>query len=167
MLDRQPVYPRLIRLPRWAAHRKIALAIVGAVLAGTWIAGRFYEVGPLTPDRWTDGVTQISARRFIPGQVGPREMRGPRHCDLGGSTFIRFGAGTYVRGGLDPSIAVEGTYEPDARLPRNAAPTPWHRGKRHLWLDPADQMPDGGHRSIYIVTDGRAERWPRTYWGCM
>ena len=93
------------------------------------------------------------------------EIVGPGHCGWDSTIWLRLDGSLFIR---DPRGVLRaetaGRYEPRASLPKTARSTGYHDAGRTIWRVPTD--PD----SIYMVTAGGVERWPRAvdpFMGCM
>jgi hypothetical protein len=51
---------------------------------------------------------------------------------------------------------VTGTFDPDASVPGDGTYSGYHRGAWELWISESQVA-----RYVFLVSDGRAERWPR------
>jgi hypothetical protein len=88
-----------------------------------------------------------------------RSRQGPEHCDWQAITFLLVGPGDarsdwYVRDTAGELAQwLNGRFEADAAVPKDATDTGWQRDGRRLWLA-AD--------AAYLVDgNGSAERWPK------
>lgn len=93
------------------------------------------------------------------------EIVGPEHCGWESTIWLRLDGALFIR---DPRGVLRadtvGAYEAHATLPRTARSTGYHDAGRIIWRVPTDAD------SIYVVSTGGVERWPRAtdpMMGCM
>jgi hypothetical protein len=88
------------------------------------------------------------------------EGSGPEHCGLQDTTLLYLNGIGYVRDVNGELVQwTHLSYEAGATLPPGAKFTGWHDGQREVWTDP--RADDAGPLSVYIVSPGGIERWPR------
>ena len=74
-------------------------------------------------------------------------------------TYLQFRQITYARdaqGVLDPERNTAGPFLSDTSLPEDAMDTGYESSGRHLFVSPGE-----GDAAIYLVEEGRVERWPK------
>ena len=151
-------------------HRRRRLKIVATIvgIAGL-IAVFFLTRQPGLAGEWYD-----RNNRPIPNGEGSEPLLldvysgEDDHCGWGHILFMDLswplGSEPRKRGDLrqyvrDPDGGLAGVerFVEDARLPRDAYNTGWHRGDWYLWISPS-QVDD----YIYVVNGERVERWDRS-----
>ena len=121
-----------------------------------------------------DGSWRDREGREVPEDVISTH-NGPTHCDWESAVFLQVGwplgerrsPGRYRMYVRDPDglfrEELRVPFDPEVELPRTARYTGYHRDNAELWISPAD-----ADEAVYVVRDGRAERWPRPWkpFGC-
>ena len=159
-------------------RRYVAVGLVAAALAvgfGLYLRHANSVVGV-----WSDA----NGNRLPDGTSDPSKgfplvihtFNGDSHCDWESVVFLHmswppgtvltgtvgddFGAGRFRQYVRDPNGVLGNwfarNFNPDASLPRDARPTGLNRGPWELWISPSE-----ADRAVFLLNDGKAERWPR------
>jgi hypothetical protein len=153
-------------------------ALIGVVLValaglgtGLWSAGEGQQEPPEEP--WLDAQSKPlpDASETNEGLV-LRVFHGHEHCEWQSVTFLDLAwpLGTIARYPPNPddyrqyvrdpegllNFSVVDVFGRDAQLPPGAMATGYHADGWELWINEPE-----ADRFVYVVHDGRAERWPR------
>lgn len=116
------------------------------------------------------------AGQVVPDYDGRRltldVVEGPNECELDDVVVMTMGwpvgepatfkSGEFRQYVRDPGGhlrgwgPIAGSFDPDAPLPADAGYSGYHRGAWQLWISESQAA-----RYVYLVSDERAERWPR------